>query len=109
MDAAGKLDRRVTIQRAATVTNALGEAVPTWADLATVWAAKQEIRDSERFDAQQLAAEISMRFRIRYSPKVADVSPKDRLIFEARTYDIAAVKEIGRREGLELTARARAD
>jgi SPP1 family predicted phage head-tail adaptor len=106
---ASSLDRRITIRRATYTTNDFGEAVPTWADLATVWASKEDIRDGERFAAQEVAASITTRFRIRYSNVVCDVSPKDRVVFGGRVYNIMAVKEIRRREGLEITAAARSD
>ncbi len=40
---------------------------------------------------------------------MSDIDPKDRVRFEGRVYDIVGVKEIGRREGLEITAVARPD
>lgn len=109
MPKSGQMDRRITIRRATVTKNDLGENVESWSDLATVWSAKEDIRDGERFAAQQTAAEITTRFRIRYSPTVADVNPKDRLLYGEQTYGIVAVKEIGRRDGLEITASARAD
>jgi SPP1 family predicted phage head-tail adaptor len=81
----------------------------TWATLATVWASRQDIRDSERVAAQEVGADITTRFQIRYSSEVAGVNPKDRINFDGSIYEIVAVKEIGRREGLELTAAARTD
>jgi SPP1 family predicted phage head-tail adaptor len=105
---AGKLDRRVTIERATMADDGFGQA-PTWAELATVWASKRDVSDAERFASGEVAAQITTRFRIRWSSVVAGIDPRDRLICEGRTYDIVAVKEIGRREGLEITAAARAD
>lgn len=106
---AGPLDRRITIRRATVETNDFGEEVPTWCDLATVWASTEAIRDSERFAASEVRAERTDRFQIRYSQKVADVGPKDRLVYGDRIFGIVAVKELGRREGLEITASTRAD
>jgi len=106
---AGPLDRRIVIQRASTSTDAFNEPVETFADLATVWASAKPVRDSERLANGQTLADISYRFVIRYSSTVADVNPKDRITFDDRTFDINAVKEIGRREGLEITATARAE
>lgn len=109
---AGKLDRRIRIERYTTTTNDFGEAVPAWAALATVWAEAEQIRDGERFAAGEVAAERTHRFRIRWSGKVDDLTPKDRVVYPAedgRTYNVISVKEIGRREGLEITAAARAD
>ncbi len=106
---AGTLDRRITIQRKTVLNNAFNEPVETWSDLVIVSASKEDIRDSERLSAQEVGAEITTRFQIRFSHVVADVDPEDRLTFDGRVFAIAAVKEIGRREGLEITAAARAE
>jgi SPP1 family predicted phage head-tail adaptor len=106
---AGRLDRRITIERATETRDAFNNPVLAWGPLATVWASVEHIRDSERWSAQEVGAAVQMRFQIRYSQAVADVNPKDRLTYEGREFDIVAVKELGRREGLELTAAARAD
>lgn len=107
---AGSLDRRITIQRFTETRDGFNSPVQTWADhAANLPAAVEHIRDGERWAAQEVGASVAMRFRIRYSSQVADVNPKDRVIYAGKTYDIAAVKEIGRREGLEITGAARAD
>lgn len=106
---AGSLDRRIEIQRATESRDDLNNVVLTWATLRTVWAAKADVRDGERWAAMEVGAEVTTRFTIRWSPYVADVNPKDRIRYGGRTYDIVAVKEIGRREGLEITATARTD
>jgi SPP1 family predicted phage head-tail adaptor len=106
---AGARDRRITIQRATSAPNALNEPVLTWTDLATVWAEKFDVSDGERLQASEVDAEITTRFRILWSSQVADVNPKDRVSYAGRLYDIWGVKEIGTREGIEITATARAD
>lgn len=106
---AGKLDRRVTLRRFTTSKDAFNADVPTWGDLATVWASKDDVSDAERNRAAQVGASVTTRFQIRYSDAVADLGPKDQLICEGRTYAISAVKELGRRSGLEITASARTD
>lgn len=106
---AGELDRRITLQRAVTTRDDFNAPVETWLDLARVWAKFTPVNDGERFRAGERAAEVQARFLIRYSSQVADVSPKDRLIFDGRTYAISHVKEVGRREGLEITAGGRGD
>jgi SPP1 family predicted phage head-tail adaptor len=106
---AGTLDRRIVIQRATTSANAFNEAVPTWAPIATVWAHKRDVSDKERQQAAETAAEITTRFRVRWSRRIANVNPKDRLLEGGRVYDIWGIKEIGRREGFEISATARAD
>lgn len=106
---AGLLDRRVSIERASVTVDAFGAEVPTWRPLATVWAAKEDVRDSERFAAAEVSAEITTRFRLRWSHRVADLTPRDRVNHNGRIYQIVAVKEIPRRQGIEITATARAD
>lgn len=107
--AAGRLDRRIVIERATYTQNAMGEQVPSWSTLATVSAEATPLSDGERIRAAEVSAEISMRFVIRWSPLVEDVNPKDRVSYGGRLWNLWGVKEIGRREGLELTAGARAE
>ena len=105
-----RFDRRITIQRKTTTQNDLGEKVETWSDLVTVLAARRDVSDSERIAAAEVSATITTRFQIRWSTNVQDVNPGGhRILFGDRLYDIAAVKEVGRREGIEITAAARAE
>ncbi len=106
---AGDLDRKITLQRATVAPNEFNESVETWADLARVSAKYTPVADGERFRAGERAAEVQARFLIRWSSQVASVNPKDRLVFDGRIYAITNVKEIGRREGLEITAGGRGD
>lgn len=109
---AGKLDRRLTLRRfvVATdgggnpVTDDFGAEVGAWSDVATVWASKQDISDGERVRAQQVGASITTRFQIRPLDGGARPSVKYQAVCEGVTYEITAVKEIGRREGWEISA-----
>ena len=103
-----ELDRRIAIERATLTDDGFGK-VHAWTPLATVWAKSMPLSDGERWRAGSIGATATHRFRIRYSSQVADLNPKDRLVFEGRVFDITGVKELGRREGLEITASARAD
>ena len=106
---AGRRDRRIRIERYAVTKSSSGAEVKTWAAVATVWAEKLDLSDGERVAAAEVSAEITTRFRILYSSTVASVNAKDRIVLGDFTYDILGVKEIGTREGLEITAAARAD
>lgn len=106
---AGPLDRRITIERLQLSYDADNQPVENWAALTTVWASKQDVSDGEKIRAAQVGATLTTRFQIRWSNMVSDVNPKDRLVVAGRVYDISGVKEIGRREGLEITAAANAD
>lgn len=106
---AGKLDRRITLQRATTAPDEYGEPIETWADLATVWASRRRASARETLAGAEVSAAISDVFEIRYDSAWSDLSPLDRLVFEDRTYAIETVDEIGRREGLRIGAIARAE
>jgi SPP1 family predicted phage head-tail adaptor len=106
---AGDLDRRITIQRATETRDAFNNPIPSWSALATLWASKEDVRDSERLAAQELGADITTRFRIRWSELAETISPLDRILFGDRIFEIVAVKEISRREGIEISATARAE
>jgi SPP1 family predicted phage head-tail adaptor len=107
----GRMDRRITLQMDGVQIGTdpfndpiLGEPLNL-----TVWASKEDIKDGERYAAQEVGAEVTTRFRIRWSDAVKNFDPRGRVLFDGRTYSISAVKELGRREGLEITAAARAE
>ena len=106
---AGRLDRRITLERFSTTVDAYNEPVKAWGVLAVRWASYEPISDGERFRAAETQASASARFQIRWSTAVSDLNPKDRLSHDGVTHQILNVKEIGRREGIEITAVARAD
>ena len=105
MIGAGRLDRRVQFLRAAIIDGGMrqrrGDFLPYGSP---VWASKTPISDGERFRADAVARDQTDRFVVRYSALTASITGKDRLICEGVTYGIAGRKEIGRREGIEITA-----
>lgn len=106
---AGALDRRITIERYTSVQNEYGEPVVTWTNLATVWASWRRASARETLAALEIAAAVSDVFEVRYSGTVSGITPKDRLVYGERNFDIVSVEEIGRREGLRINAIARAE
>jgi len=103
----------VRIERATeTQTPGTGEPVRTWALLREVWAEVRPLRGNEFYAAQQLAAKADTLFRIRF-PRELDPLPNAdesmRLVYEGRSYNIQHVAEMGRREGLDILAQARAE
>ncbi len=106
---AGKLDRKIILQRFTSTLDEYNEPVKTWATLATRSASYEPLSDGERFRASETAANASARFVIRYSAAVSDLDAKDRLTFEGVVYEIVHVKSVGRREGIEITTSVRAD
>lgn len=89
--------------------SASGEPVEQWSALATCWASVAPVRGDERFSHPQLLARSFTVFRVRWASTVSDLTPLDRISYGGRVFDIQVVREIGRREGLEIDAVVRAD
>lgn len=115
---AGILDRRVVLQRKAQSLSSSGTPTETWSTVATRWAGIRPLTGDERNAAQQWVAREQTRFTVRWSDDVADLSPLDRVIYPSADasnspvptrsiYDIIAVHELGRFEGLMITAARR--
>jgi SPP1 family predicted phage head-tail adaptor len=108
---AGDLDRRITIQRARVTLNGFNEPIETWDDLVSVRAKRTDASATEAYRAQEVGAQISARFKIRHSSEVADIRPRDRIVFNDREYNITRVSEPEgtRNRWIEIDAVARAD
>ena len=102
---AGKMDQRITLKSLTNETDALGAVIETWATLDTVWAEAKDLTGREFVAAAQVNAEVSARFRIRYR---TDVTPEMRIGWSGREYDIKSISMLGRKDGLEIMASARA-
>lgn len=96
----GRMDRKITIQEYTESTNDYGEVEKSWSDVATVWAEVKQQSARETWQAGKVA-ETEMMFRIRYR---SGINSKMRVVYDGDNYDIAGVREIGRRDGLEIQA-----
>lgn len=106
---AGNLDRRIQIRRSIAIDDGL-QMVESWADYgAPIWAARKDVSDGERAAAGWIEATSVARFTVRSSTFTRGLTPKDRIAAEGRGYDIQGIKELGRRDWLEITAIARVD
>ena len=105
MIASGGLDRRVQFLRAQNIDDGLQTLKGAFAAYGTpVWAGKTPLSDGERFRADSIMREMSVRFVVRYSAFTAGITGSDRISCEGVTYAIGGIKEIGRRVGFEMTA-----
>lgn len=101
--AAGRLRRRVALQRRVLTANTYGEQVETWETLATVWAAVEPVRGREFWAARQTLSEATARILIRHR---SDVTTVERVADGAEAWDILSVVDPGSRsEYLELYAK----
>jgi len=97
---AGLMDRRISIEHYTTQDDGYGNEVPTWAEMANVWAAVQQESGREFIQAAAITPERRVVFRIRWMDGLT--STGNRVIYEGRQHDIHEVRELGRREGIEL-------
>lgn len=103
--AAGKMDRRIKLQRAVEAQDGFGTPIKTWQDIAskpTVWAEVEPLGGRETFASQELLAEADSRFRVRYR---TDITVEMRIVYQGDNYDIKSIAELGRHEGLEILAK----
>ena len=95
----GRLSSHVTLQSPSTKEDEIGQPIPGWADVATVWA---DIRHQGGLEAIKSGADVSIvraSARIRYR---SDVTAAMRLVFGATVYSITAVLPDQRRKYLDL-------
>jgi SPP1 family predicted phage head-tail adaptor len=99
---AGRLNRRVRIEKPVPDAALDGAGFGSWAPVATVWAEVQDVRPSrtermaEGLNVASRPARVILRWR-------ADVTPAMRIVMGDRIMQIiGGPAELGRREGLEL-------
>lgn len=88
---AGTLNRRITIQRRATGTDAAGQPLQTWADVATVWA---NILGNTGMASIRHAGEVSAAIK-RYSIRIRFREGLDegmRVVYAGQNFDIKEVR-----------------
>ena len=110
----GRLSKRITLLRVAekTASSGAGTAIQGLTPIADVWAEVTPISGRESFASNQRFAEVDVRFRIRWRKLV---SPIAAIRYDsgdgagARDFDVVEVIEIGRREGFDVLATARAE
>lgn len=115
---AGRLDRYISIQSKIVTQSDSGEPAETWFTVDAMRPASvRPAAGAERFRQPSTVASEEVEFQIRWSANVAAMSPQYRIIYPAMSgepaerdiYDILAVHEIGRREGLQIIAKRRPD
>lgn len=101
---AGKLDRRIEIQTYTTTTDDWNHPTKSWTTTYTVWASKVDKSESERTELDQTVAVNRTIWTIRY---IAGLDATARVKYGDDIYEVRGVKELGRREGIQLTTERR--
>lgn len=96
---AGKMDRRITIERQTETVKPSGDVVKAWATVAVVWAEVLQQSATEFFTGFGEAETGSIIFRIRYMP---GITTADRITYSGNAFGLKEIKELGRYEALEL-------
>jgi SPP1 family predicted phage head-tail adaptor len=98
---AGRLDRRIRIERNTATRNSRGEVIAAWTVVAETWAQKNDLAGREPYRSEQFESQSTTRWRMRYR---TDLDPTMRIVHiqDGQVYEIDAVSEIGRREGLDV-------
>jgi SPP1 family predicted phage head-tail adaptor len=97
----GTLDRRVVVEKPTKSRATNGAEVVTWVEIATVFANVRYISATERFQSDSNRSVKVANFRMRY---LSIISETMRLKFDNKVWKITGLAEIGRREGLDVTA-----
>ena len=87
----GRLKHSIVIQVVSEVQNSYGEPVESWATYATRRAAIMPLRGKEYFAAKQTESDITVQFLMRYDATAGATSPKHRILWGTRVFDIESV------------------
>lgn len=103
----GKLDARITLQRATQSTDDQGSPVDTWADLAAVSARSKALKATEATEGNARSFTSDYEFTVRFWSKLADLSPTDKVKWRDVIFDILAATPMpeGRPNCIIITAR----
>lgn len=97
---AGLLNRRVTLQAPGTTQDELGQPIPGWTDVATLWA---DIRMKSGLESIKAGAPVSVvqaSIRVRYR---AGITAGMRVVHNLQAFNIVAVSpDVGGREYVDL-------
>lgn len=96
----GLLNRRITIQQRTGARDEYGGISEEWEDVATCWARVVPLRGQELYRAQQVRAENSHNFYVRYR---ADITAAMRIMYRGEPYNILSITDVeDRRRELQI-------
>lgn len=85
---AGRLTCEVSIEQASFTQGTDGNLTATWSEYAAAWARIEPLSGAESWRGEQVAADVTHRITTHY---VAGVTPKMRITYDGRTFDIVSV------------------
>lgn len=119
---AGRLFRKVRIERKVQTQSESGDPIETWNTLCTRLASIFPLKADEKYTGEQWAAKEQVSISVRFGEIVSDLTPLDRIVYpipaptsptsdppSTSIYEIMGVSEIARRKGLKIFAARRED
>ena len=101
----GRLNRRVTIFKADAEDDGFSSNPGGPVEIGKRWMEKTDVSDGERIRAEGFGTKITSRFLCRYDRLSSTIrAATHSLICEGVMFNITGVKEVGFREGIEITA-----
>ncbi len=88
---AGRLNRRVTLQSPSQSVDELGQPIPGWTDVATLWAAIRPMGSNERLAASQMQSGQTHVLTVRHTGSLAAATGAWRIVYGARTFGIVGL------------------
>lgn len=88
---------RVQLQSSTAPQDTYGQPNPTWSTVGTYWAHIETLSGRELVNALQKKAETTHRVTIRYLGDSTTVSPKMRIVYKTRTFNILWINNVGER------------
>lgn len=95
----GRMDTKIVIEVATETRTSSGAITKTWSTFESVWAQKIDSGSREYFNNATIGEFITV-FKIYY---LRGLTLKMRVKYNDEYYDIKGIKELGRKEGYELT------
>lgn len=97
---AGRLNRRCTLQAPGTTQDELGQPIPGWTDVATVWGDVRLRSGLESIKAGAVVSTVQASVRIRYR---TGINAGMRVLVGSVPYEVLAVQpDVGGREYVDL-------
>ncbi len=102
---AGLKRHLLTLERRTEILDDFGEATLSYTTLTTAYGSVEAATSRERFESQQVQAQVSHKLTIRYSPTAATLTAADRITFGERIFDVVTpMDKDGRRRELVIMA-----
>lgn len=100
----GQLDRQVTVESYTTTRDDWNTPTKTWSTLATIWARKRDQRSTEATELNQTVNINRTIWTIRFR---SDIDATMRIAYAGQKHYIVGVRELGRKELMEITTELR--